>query len=184
MANEILETCHLLVASRVEKGSTVVDATAGNGHDTHFLARLVGKEGVVHAFDIQQTALDSTRRRLKAANLASRVRLHQRDHAEMAAVIAGPVQAVMFNLGYLPGGNKDIVTEHHTTLRALSTALLLLAPGGVLSLVTYSGHDEGSEEAAVCQWCQQLPAAHPVLSVSLCNRPQRPPKLWFITKRC
>lgn len=38
-------------------GDTVIDATAGNGHDTVFLAQLVGRQGRVWAFDVQSSAL-------------------------------------------------------------------------------------------------------------------------------
>ena len=53
-----------LLGETVNPGETVVDATAGNGNDTHFLAEHVGENGHVYAFDIQQAALDSTAERL------------------------------------------------------------------------------------------------------------------------
>lgn len=181
MSNHVVEASHLLVGARVAEGHTVVDATAGNGHDTLLLARLVGISGIVHAFDVQPAALEATRRRLEAENLAPRARLHLLDHAHMARVVAGPVQAVMFNLGYLPGSDKKVVTRPDSTLRALTTALDLLAPGGVISVVTYSGHSGGDvEEQAVASWCRQLPAQYSAAEFLLCNRPNRPPKLWLV----
>ena len=49
-----------VVSHYVAEGDTVVDGTMGNGHDTAALARLVGPEGRVLAFDVQEQALRNT----------------------------------------------------------------------------------------------------------------------------
>jgi predicted methyltransferase len=183
--NDIVAASHLFVAQHVRRGDTVVDATAGNGHDTLFLARLVGAGGKVHAFDIQETALEKTRALLIAHTCEQWVELHLKDHGELAQVVEGPVQAAMFNLGYLPGGDKQITTHAHSSLRALANCLGVLAPGGIISVVTYSGHRGGEEEEAeVAGWCRSLPARdYTVVSFSLINKPNRPPKLWLIRRQ-
>jgi predicted methyltransferase len=170
--NDIVAASHLFVAQHVRRGDTVVDATAGNGHDTLFLARLVGAGGKVHAFDIQETALEKTRALLVAHTCEQWVELHLKDHGELAQVVEGPVQAAMFNLGYLPGGDKQITTHAHSSLRALANCLGVLAPGGIISVVTYSGHRGGEEEEAeVAGWCRSLPARdYTVVSFSLINK--------------
>ena len=56
-------------------GDTAVDATMGNGHDTQFLCELVGESGHVFAFDIQEQAVENTRRRLMEAGLLARASL-------------------------------------------------------------------------------------------------------------
>src|SRR5262249_55582618 len=87
-------------------GDIVIDATAGNGHDTAFLAKKVGPSGQVFGLDIQQLALDRTADRLAAAKL-SNVVLVNGSHEELAQRIPiefhGRIAAVMFNLGFLPG---------------------------------------------------------------------------------
>lgn len=153
-------TCaHDWISRLVLPGDTVADATAGNGHDTVFLARLAGAAGQVHAFDVQEKALRATRERLeKDGLLTPAVQLHLASHDRLAELVAGPVKAVVFNLGYLPGGNKKTVTRTACTLAALEQAAALIAPNGLLSVMCYPGHEEGKAEAdAVEVFLSRLP---------------------------
>ena len=142
----------------IGEGDTVIDATAGNGHDTVFLAGLVGESGKVLAFDIQEAALASARERVNAAGFAGRVAFLNESHANMANHARGAsVKAVMFNLGYLPGDNHELTTQADETLTALKITAELLVPGGILSVVCYPGHDVGAGEAsAVETWMTSL----------------------------
>ena len=147
----------------IRPGDLGIDATAGNGHDTLFLAQCVGPTGQVIAFDIQQAALDATRARLEAAGVADRCRLvlagHERMDEHVPADWRGRVAAVMFNLGYLPGGDKAVVTRGETTVVALDAALGLIAPRGVISVITYRQHPGASDEKmAIGVWRTRLPA--------------------------
>ena len=65
-----LGVTHRFLAAHVKPGSFAIDATAGNGGDTAFLCRLVGKTGRVLAMDIQPKAVENTRARLLAEGLA------------------------------------------------------------------------------------------------------------------
>lgn len=141
---------HDLVATFVKEGDHVIDATVGNGHDARFLAALVGPSGRVDGFDLQPEAIDATRRIL--ADMPQVV-LHCLGHEHLARIVSGPVTAVMFNLGYLPSGDKTVITRPETTLAALEASWDLLKPGGVLSVVVYPGHAGGLEESiAVESW--------------------------------
>ncbi|MFD1409544.1 class I SAM-dependent methyltransferase [Kroppenstedtia eburnea] len=146
-----LTQAHQWVKGVLNPGSFAVDATVGNGNDTLFLARAVGVSGQVHGFDIQQEALDRTGERLREAGLAGRVTLHRAGHEQMAETLTpdwrGKVRAVMFNLGYLPRGNPTVITHAGTTLPALEQSLEWLAPGGILTVMLYTGHPGGKEEA-------------------------------------
>jgi predicted methyltransferase len=155
------ERAHETVRDVIRPGETVVDATVGNGHDTLLLAQTVGAEGMVYGFDVQEEALHATRRRLLEAGIGEgRVRLIQAGHEEMADHVRGPVGAVMFNLGYLPGGDHARTTRVPTTLCALQQAISLLRRGGVISVVCYRGHPGGMEEAAaVCAWARVVAGA-------------------------
>ncbi len=155
---------HEVVRPRLRAGGTAVDATVGNGHDTLFLATHLGPEGEVHAFDIQSCALDAACERLDAVKepLAA-VEWHCTGHEHAAAVLAAEgvseLDAAMFNLGWLPGGDKSIVTQPKTTLRALEAILPLVRPGGVVSLVVYPGHDGGAAEAEAVEAAARALAA-------------------------
>ena len=134
------------LARHIRPGDTVVDATMGNGHDTCFLAELVGETGRVIGFDLQLDAVESSRKLLESNGLLARCDLHCLGHEHMAEVVRGPVDAVMFNLGWLPGGDKQITTHWETTRQAVAAALTLLRPGGLLTVCAYPGHAAGDEE--------------------------------------
>ncbi|MCW9078222.1 MAG: methyltransferase domain-containing protein [Gammaproteobacteria bacterium] len=140
-------------------GALAIDATVGNGHDTLFLAGRVAPQGHVIGFDIQRLALEKTRARLFAAGLEAAATLHFCGHERMLEKIppdwSGRVSAVMFNLGYLPGGDKTRITQAETTISALDQALALLSIGGLISLLLYRGH-AGAETDAVLGWLDQL----------------------------
>ncbi|OWK46742.1 tRNA (mnm(5)s(2)U34)-methyltransferase [Fimbriiglobus ruber] len=142
------------VRGAVRAGNCAIDATAGNGHDTVFLARMVGPAGVVFAVDIQASALSQTASRLSAEGIGN-VTLLQCDHADLVTVIPaayhGRVGAVMFNLGYLPGGGRAFVTKPESTARALRAAITLLRPGGVVTVIAYVGHPGGPNEIAAVE---------------------------------
>lgn len=152
------ELAHRLVEEALAEGALAIDATAGNGHDTLFLAQRVGENGCVLAFDIQAAAIESTRVRVTDAGLGRRVRFFRESHANLAShAEAGSVSAILFNLGYLPGGDHGVITEGGETLKALKAALPLLRPGGVLTVVCYPGHEGGAEESeAVLAWSRSL----------------------------
>jgi len=145
----LTDLAHATVRGVVRPGDAVIDATAGNGHDTCFLAELTGPHGVVIAFDVQADAIQRTRERLKQNDLHGVTTL-QRNHAELKSAVPGSlhrrVSAVMFNLGYLPGGDKSVVTVPETTVHGICAALDILRPGGVVTIVVYPAHAGGAAE--------------------------------------
>jgi len=144
----LLLQAHDLIVDVLEHGDAAVDATLGNGHDTLFLARCVGRDGKVFGFDVQQAAVGNTGKRLDDAGVDSCCyALFCESHADMALHITTKVKAVMFNLGYLPGGDKKIITQAHSTVAALSAAIESLSCGGILTVMCYPGHDGGADEA-------------------------------------
>ena len=148
---------HLFLHNFVRDGHRAVDATCGNGNDTLLLARMVGISGHVWGFDIQQQAIAETGRRVAEADLSDRVTLLQTGHEELFRHVAAPVQAILFNLGYLPGGDRGIITRPETTVLALEQSLGMLAAGGVLLVTVYPGHSGGADEqAAVESWAAAL----------------------------
>lgn len=142
----------LVLRASIGTGDLVIDATAGNGHDTLFLAECVGAGGRVLAFDVQAAAIAAARARVTAAGLEQRVEFFQESHATMdRRAEPGTVAAVMFNLGYLPGQDHRVVTRTETTLNGLACAAALLRNGGGLAVVCYPGHPGGAAEAAAVE---------------------------------
>jgi len=157
----LLKLAHQHIQHTLRSGDVAIDATVGNGHDTLFLAEQVSLQGRVYGFDIQQVAIMATTEKLQHNQLVDCVTLIQASHADMAVHIPaqhhGNIKACMFNLGYLPKGDKAIITQTSSTLLALTAACSLLAPQGLITILAYSGHAGGDEETDhVEQWAEQL----------------------------
>lgn len=157
------ETAHDIIRQHLHAGDLAIDATLGNGHDSLFLAQCVGESGHVYGFDVQLKALQASRQRLMQQGLLAGVTLFHASHAQMIDLIPpqlqGQIKAIMFNLGYLPGADKSIITQTHTTLLAMDAACRLLSEQGVLTVLAYPGHVGGDEETRCLeQWLQRLNA--------------------------
>lgn len=174
-----------MMVERLREGDVAVDATMGNGHDTQFLCEQVGEGGRVYAFDVQAQALDQTRERLARAGLIARATLIHAGHENLLAHVAEPIDLAVFNLGWLPGGDKAVTTRLDTTLAALRASFQLLKPGGLLCVCAYPGHGEGERErAAVQQWARAMPAREAqTLSIGYLNQPENTPALIAVHKR-
>ena len=147
----LVDRAHELLGEALSEGDIAIDATAGNGHDVAFLAEQVGSSGKVYAFDLQREAIEATARILAEkgfGNVELNLCGHERMDERLPAEVLGQVAAVTFNLGYLPGGDKSVVTQTATTRLALRTSMDLLRPGGLLVVVAYRGHPGGPEECA------------------------------------
>lgn len=143
---DLLTTEKEFISRHIRTGGNVVDFTMGNGHDTLWLSKAVGEFGRVTAFDIQQQALDSTAALLKKEGAPENYRLILASHHLVKEYVQDPICVGMFNLGWLPGGDKSITTLHETTLLAIQAAIDLLDHDGGLLIAVYPGHSEGSVE--------------------------------------
>lgn len=186
----ILGCAQKLVAERVQPGEPVIDATVGNGVDTLFLSKLTGPKGEVYGFDIQELALANALKRWQTdPGHKSAVYWLHCSHAEMMHSVAvrhqGKVAAVMFNLGYLPGADTATITQPDSTLAAMKSAVQLLRTGGILTIVLYTGHPGGQDEAnAVEDWAKGLaPASFQVIKYERFNQTKQAPYLIAIEKK-
>lgn len=185
----ILPFARTLLERAISPGDVVVDATLGNGHDTLYLAKLVGETGHVYGFDIQEEAILATKKRLEEVNLSERITLFHSGHESLKLKIPvehhGKLTAAIFNLGYLPGGDKSIVTKPETTVSAIGQLLELLAVEGVIILVIYHGHEEGAlERDYLLQFVETIDQqkAH-VLRYQFMNQKNNAPFIVAIEKR-
>jgi SAM-dependent methyltransferase len=183
----LVKLAHSLIKDKVTSGDIVIDATVGNGHDTAFLLDLVKPSGKVFGFDIQQTAIDSTRVNLQDIPFIECLTLLHASHENMGEAIPTAhhrkISAVMFNLGYLPGGDKRIITQADSTLVALSSASQLLAADGIITVLAYPGHEGGEMETGrVKNWCLSLNPKHNQVKL-FDNHPEKSaPKLFVVSK--
>lgn len=174
----LVEIAHQEVSKHLKPGDFAIDATVGNGADTTFLADKVGPTGKVYGFDIQSIAIDITTFALKTRKLLKQVSFFQESHARMLDRIPqseqGHIRAILFNLGYLPHGDKSIITSKDSTLLALGQSLTLLAPHGVISVLAYRGHEGGEDESeAVHEWTRSLDPARYSIEIHEGELPQR-----------
>lgn len=167
------------------KGMHVIDATAGNGKDSLLLAKsiLTSTSGWLWTIDIQKIALENSKKLLReelSLDLFNRISFLEQSHATFPENLP-PINLIVYNLGYLPGGDHAITTKTPTTLQSLKAALLLLTSGGYLSITLYPGHTEGSlEKEAVLLFLRDLPPSYTV-AIEAEENP-RAPILVFVKK--
>ncbi|MGZ8184998.1 MAG: class I SAM-dependent methyltransferase [Methylobacter sp.] len=184
----LVNIAHNLIKENLRPGDIAIDATVGNGHDTLFLAEQISPAGLVYGFDIQQTAIESTRVKSRQANFPECLALIHASHAEMAEKIParhhGKINACMFNLGYLPGGDKSIITRTESTLTALTVAVRLLSAQAIMTIIAYPGHAGGDQETTqVKNWCEQLSPEQFKISIIYGHEPKdSDPRLFLIRK--
>jgi len=183
----ITEYAKLLMKETLKPGDLAVDATMGNGKDTLFLAKLVGETGKVLAFDIQLEALHNTTKRLKENKVdLSSVSLIHDGHQNIDQYIEGEIiSGAMFNLGYLPGGDRNIVTKPETTIISLQKCLDCLKKNGLITIVVYHAHMGGQEEKEkVLSFVKQLERErYHVLKIDFMNQREDSPFLIAIIKK-
>jgi len=185
----ILPFARQLLEKAVSPGDVTVDATLGNGHDTVFLATLVGQKGFVYGFDIQKQAIHNTMMLVEEHGFNEQVTLFHKGHEHVQSSIPeyhhGLVRAAIFNLGYLPGGDKTIVTTPKTTITAIEHLLEIMAPEGIIVLVVYHGHEAGAiERDELLQFVKQLDQrkVH-ALQYHFINQQNNPPFIIALEKR-
>jgi len=195
MDNMIRQTTRLalhMVRAYVKQGDTVIDATCGNGHDTLALAEMGPAR--LYAFDVQEQAVRATVSLLEAGGFGDRLTdgsyiVQQLPHEDLlpyfSASSRGTVKAVLFNLGYLPGGDKTITTEAETTLAAVRGAMDLITTDGLICVTMYSGHAEGKrEKAALLDFAGEFDAGKwHTAYISMPNQKHDPPEILLITRK-
>lgn len=183
----VTEWYHKILELYLPENGLYVDATMGNGHDTLFLCRLAGERGHVCAFDIQETALEHTRERLEKEGIGDVCTLIRASHVDMGKYLAPEtVDGMIFNCGYLPGGDHSLATRPETTIKAIQVGLELLKTDGMMGICLYSGGDTGSEEKErVLSYLKGLDAhRYTVILQEYHNRGNHPPTPVFILKGC
>lgn len=144
----ILNYVHNLIDSYIKENDIVIDATIGNGNDTLYLSKVV-ENGKVFGFDIQEDAIKNTKDLLDKNNCHN-YELFLSSHNKMSSILSdylGKVSLVLFNLGYLPNGDKTITTNYETTIEAIEESFKLIHKMGMILVVIYPGHESGKIES-------------------------------------
>ena len=173
----VTELSHDIIEKYVLNKNIAVDCTLGNGHDTDFLYPLFNK---VYAFEIQK---DPAENYLKK-NIEN-VEVINDGHENINKYIEDQVDCFMYNLGYLPGGDKEITTKVSTTLESIKIATSILSEGGIITIAIYSGHNEGMDEkTCILEYVKSLPKnKYGVMLHQFINRNNEPPCLLVIEKK-
>ncbi|MDD6796141.1 MAG: class I SAM-dependent methyltransferase [Clostridiaceae bacterium] len=185
MRYTIVDYTHDFLKARLNSGCRCIDATAGKGNDTKFLCEIAGDEGKVIAFDIQDEAINITNELLEKNGLASIGKAIKDSHENMDKYVEeGSLDAIVFNLGYLPGGDHSIATRAESTIKAIEKGFKLLKVGGMMSICIYSGGDSGFDEKdAVLRYLQGIDnKKYTVIKNQFYNKPNNPPIPVFIIK--
>ncbi|SDM12173.1 Putative rRNA methylase [Sediminibacillus halophilus] len=187
MLKKVIPYAHELLRETIQPGEVAVDATCGNGHDTTVLSKLVGDDGIVYAFDIQQQAIDRTMLLLEEQGIDN-VHLLLADHQYAQAYIPkadhGRIGGAIFNLGYLPGSDKQTITTPESTVEAIRAISAILKPGGLIVIVVYHGHHGGEQEKQeLLDYLTSLDQKEfSVLQYAFINQQNNPPFLLALQK--
>lgn len=183
--NKITEVNKIFLEKIIKKGHVVIDATMGNGYDTVYLGNLVGETGKVYAFDVQEEALTSTRKKVVRDNMEDRIELIHDGHENLDKYVKEEVSCVVFNLGYLPRAKHMVITKPDTTLEAIKKSLELLKPNGIISIAAYIGHEGGLDEKNyICEYLDNLDQKqYNVLHMEFTNQINNPPQLILVEKK-
>lgn len=178
-----VEFSHWIIDNYLDEYNVLVDATCGNGYDTLFLSSKISKKGKLYAFDIQKSAIESTKSKFK--DKKTNVEFINDGHENLDKYLNEDINCIIYNLGYLPGSNKKVVTKKETTIKSLKIALELLANNGLIVLVIYSEHEGGrTEKNAVLEFSSNLDyKKYNVLHYNFINQKMNPPEVVVINKR-
>jgi len=175
--NDISELAQQIIERYNSEFKLAVDCTLGNGHDCDFLRKRFEK---VYAFDIQDEAIE----RYKDFKYDN-VECICDSHENIKNYVYENIDAAMFNLGYLPGGDKAITTQYESSIKALEATMSLLNEGGIITLAIYHGHNEGKiEKEKILRYLKDLDSkSFGVMLHTLYNRSEIAPLLIVIEKK-
>ncbi|NLM35815.1 MAG: rRNA methylase [Clostridiales bacterium] len=174
--SDVSNIAHSIIKNHSVNFNTALDATLGNGYDTDFLSSLFD---TVYAFDIQEQCIINYK--IKSNN---KIILINDSHENVDKYVKTGLDCAMYNLGFLPGGNKELTTTYESTLKSIEKTLLLLNPQGLLTIAIYPGHPAGRlEKEYLLDYCKKLPKnKYAVLYSQFINRENTPPELLIIEK--
>lgn len=175
---DISKIAQNIISTYIGSGKVAVDGTLGNGFDCDFLSDSFER---VYAFDIQKVAIEN----YSSKNKENVILVHDSHENLLNYINEEEIDVAMFNLGFLPGGDKLITTKVESTISSLKETLKLLKSGGIVTIAVYVGHPQGIEESeAILSLMSQLPKdKYGVLIHKFINRNSNSPYLLVVEKK-
>lgn len=172
----------------INEQTIAVDGTLGNGFDTINLI----KSGVnsIYSFDIQEIAIDRAKENINKflqkenmAHLIKNIHLIKDCHTNINKYV-DKIDLAIFNLGYLPKGDKKLTTAN-TSLQAIKTCLEILSKNGICCISLYHGHNDGKiERDKILYFAKSLNNKRfHCLHIQAINQKNSPPEVLMITKK-
>ncbi|HHY99637.1 MAG TPA: class I SAM-dependent methyltransferase [Sedimentibacter sp.] len=180
---KIAELVHFLIKGSYEgkENLNFLDLTCGNGNDTLFLSSLAGPKGHVTGLDIQEEAVERTKNLLKEKSKYNNYTIIRDSHEFAEKYIRNKIDAAVYNLGYLPNSDKNIVTQAQTTIRSINSLLPYLKDSGRIYITAYITHDKGYEIYKISDFLNCLDKRlFNVIHINLVNKDNNPPELYII----
>ena len=155
-----------------------VDMTVGKGNDSKYILETTGVERL-YGFDIQKEAEDAAK---KLIGEDERFVFHLESHEKIDNYIKEGLDLVVYNLGYLPGGDKEITTNYKSTIKSLEKTLGLMNPDGLIIITIYPGHPAGKlESERIEKFLNNLDSKkYAVMKLAYQNRPNNPPYVMVV----
>ena len=171
------------IKNYVKTDYIAVDATLGNGNDSLSIAKQIGPKGHLYAFDIQERAIEKSRALFESNEIVNNYIFILDSHENISDYIETKIDFAIMNLGYLPGGDKSIITKGNTSIKCIEKLLKLLKGNGILAISSYSGHDLGNEQKQVVNYLESLnQKEYNVLAMDFINQVNSPAKFFLIEK--
>ncbi|PSJ31874.1 hypothetical protein UF10_04500 [Peptostreptococcus russellii] len=183
--NNVNSIIKLIAKSKLKAGDSILDATVGNGNDILYLMKIVGEKGFGYGFDIQELAVNNTKRLLQENGFEDNSKIIHDGHENVGLYVDRQIDFAVFNLGYLPKADHSIITRANTTIKSIESIIELLSQGAMIALASYVGHEGGMEEfLEVKSFVEALDQKkYNVSMVNFLNQKNKPPKLILIEKR-
>lgn len=179
MGKKITDLVKIIIDSKKEI-KIAADMTVGRGNDSKFL--LENPQLIrLYGFDIQKEAEN------EAKNLIGpdpRFIFNLASHADVEKYIKEGLDLAVYNLGYLPRGNKEITTTYESTIQSLEKTLQLLNKEGIIILTIYPGHPAGKiESEQIEKYLANIDQKkYEITKITQPTRPHNPPYIIVIEK--
>lgn len=164
----------------IDKIKVAVDMTVGNGFDSKNILEILQPEKL-YCFDIQQEALDNSKILLEKY---SNYELILENHKNFDKYVKENIDFAIYNLGYLPKGDKYITTNAEDVEESLKKLLDKLNSKGIIFITFYIGHSAGQiESLEISKFIQKLnQKEYTILKFTFENQKNNPPYVVMIQK--